>query len=108
MPIDDNVARLVITNVPRHIARQMDPKAVRDMKRRALHFNLDVRRPELVLRSASGAPGRRPSLPEILRDKLESRPISAEIDRAAFVSLGMEYLNKADAAATAIPESDSL
>lgn len=108
VPIDDNVARLVITNVSRHVARQMDPKAVRDVKRRALHFNLDVRRPELVLRSASGAPGRRPSLPEILRDKLESRPISAEIDRAAFVSLGMEYLTMADAAATAIPVSDSL
>jgi len=108
VPIDDNVARLVITDVSRHIARQMDPRAIRDIKRRALHFNLDVRRPETVHRSASGAPGRRPSLPEILRDKLESRPISAEIDRAAFVSLGMEYLNKADAAATAIPVSDSL
>jgi DNA repair protein SbcD/Mre11 len=108
VPIDDNIARLVITNVPRHIARQIDPKAVRDVKRRALHFNLDVRRPEIVHRSVSGAPGRRPSLSEILRDKLESRPISAEIDRAAFVSLGMEYLNQADAAATAIPVSDSL
>lgn len=108
VPIDDNVARLVITDVPRHVARQMDPKAVRDAKRRALHFNLDVRRPEPVRRSASGAPGRRPSLPEILHDKLQSRPISAEIDRAAFVALGMEYLKQADAAAVAIPPSDSL
>jgi DNA repair exonuclease SbcCD nuclease subunit len=100
--IDDNVARLVVTNVSRHIARQMDPKAVRDIKRRALHFNLDVRRPDVVRRSASGAPGRRPSLAEVLRDKLESRLVSTDVDRAAFVALGLEYLKQADAAMTAL------
>jgi exonuclease SbcD len=101
VPIDDHVVRLVVTEVPRHIARQMDPKAVRDIKRRALHFNLDVRRPELVRRSSSGAPGRRPSLTEVLKEKLESRPLSAELNRGAFVALGLDYLNKADAAAIA-------
>ena len=106
--IDDNVVRLVVTNVPRHIARQMDPKAVRDVKRRALHFNLDVRRPEVVRRTSSGAPGRRLSLTEVLKEKLESRPISAEIDRPAFVALGLEYLNQADAVTTDMAESESL
>lgn len=105
--IDERVVRLVITDVERHIARQMDPKAVRDLKRRALHFNLDVRRPETVRRSSSGAPGRRPSLAEVLRDKLETRLVSAEIDRAAFVTLGLEYLNQADAALSAISGSES-
>ncbi|MFI5240047.1 MAG: hypothetical protein ACHQQP_09575, partial [Gemmatimonadales bacterium] len=105
--IDERVVRLVVTDVPRHIARQMDPKSVRDLKRRALHFNLDIRRPEQIRRSSSGAPGRRPSLPEVLRDKLETRPVSAEIDRAAFVTLGLEYLNQADAALSAISGSDS-
>lgn len=104
--IDDRVVRLVVTDVPRHVARQMDPKAVRDLKRRALHFNLDVRRPESVPRNASGAPGRRPSLAEVLRDKLESRPVSAEIDRAAFVALGLDYLDRADAAMTAASGSE--
>lgn len=106
--IDDRVVRLVVTDVPRHVARQMDPKAVRDLKRRALHFNLDVRRPELVRRSASGAPGRRASLAEVLRDKLESRPVSAEIDRAGFVALGLDYLDKADAALAASSGSEAL
>lgn len=105
--IDERVVRLVITNVPRHIARQMDPKAIRDLKRRALHFNLDVRRPETVRRTASGAPGRRASLADVLRDKLETRPVSAEIDRAGFVTLGLEYLNQADAALSAASGSES-
>jgi DNA repair protein SbcD/Mre11 len=106
VPIDEHVVRLVVTDVPRHIARQMDPKAVRDIKRRALHFNLDVRRPEIVRRSAGGAPGRRPSLPEVLREKLESRPISAEIDRDMFVALGLSYLERADAMTTTTAERD--
>lgn len=106
--IDDHVVRLVVTDVPRHIARQMDPKAIRDIKRRALHFNLDIRRPELLRRTASGAPGRRPSLTEVLKDKLESRPLSAEIDRNAFVALGLEYLNQADAVGAATAASESL
>ncbi len=106
--IDDHVVRLVVTDVPRHIARQMDPKAVRDIKRRALHFNLDVRRPDLVRRTSSGAPGRRPSLTEVLQAKLEARPLSAEIDRSAFVALGLEYLSQADAASAATAASESL
>jgi DNA repair exonuclease SbcCD nuclease subunit len=105
--IDERVVRLVITGVPRHVARQMDPKAIRDLKRRALHFNLDVRRPEIVRRTASGAPGRRASLAEVLRDKLETRPVSAEIDRVGFVTLGLEYLNQADVALAAASGSES-
>ncbi len=101
VPIDDHVVRLVVTDVPRHVARQMDPKAVRDIKRRALHFNLDVRRPELIRRTASGAPGKRPSLSEVLREKLETRALSAELDRKAFVAVGMEFLSRADADAAA-------
>ena len=102
VPIDDHVVRLVVTDVSRQVARQMDPKAIRDFKRRALHFNLDVRRPEIVHRTASGSPGRRPSLTEVLKDKLESIPLSSDVERASFVALGLEYLASADAAATAI------
>ena len=105
--IDERVVRLVVTEVPRHVARQMDPRAVRDLKRRALNFNLDVRRPEIVRRSSSGAPGRRPSLAEILREKLEGRPLSAEVDRAGFVTLGLDYLNQADVVISATTGSDA-
>ncbi|HEV2643127.1 MAG TPA: DNA repair exonuclease [Candidatus Elarobacter sp.] len=96
--IDDHVARLVVTNVSRHVARQLDQKAIRDLKRRALHFHLDIRRPEVVRRSASGAPGRRPSLGEVWREKLETRPLAADVEREAFVALGLHYLRRADAA----------
>ncbi|MEO8945807.1 MAG: DNA repair exonuclease [Gemmatimonadaceae bacterium] len=106
--IDDNIVRLVVTDVSRHVARQMDAKALRDMKRRAMHFNIDIRRPELVHRSAGGAPWRRPSLAEVLRDKLETRPLSGDIDRPAFVALGLEYLTQADSSTAVTPVSENL
>lgn len=93
--LDDAVVRLVVRDIPRHIARDLDHKAIREYKRRALHFQLDTRKPELVrTRSGSGAGGARPSLPMLLRDKLETRVLAADVDRTAFVTLGLDYLQQ--------------
>ncbi len=105
--IDENVVRLVVRDVPRHIGRELDHKALRDYKRRALHFHLDTRRPELLRLSASGAPGRRPTLMETVESYLSRRPMDADIDRSAVVQLGLQYLREADSeaerAAPAVP-----
>lgn len=97
--IDDQVVRLVVRDVPRHIVRDLDHKSLRDYKRRALHFHLDTRRPELLRLSASGAPGRRPTLLETVESYLSRRPMDADIDRAAVVRLGLQYLRDADSEA---------
>jgi DNA repair protein SbcD/Mre11 len=96
--IDGAIVRLVARNVPRHIARELDHKALRELQRRALHFHLDTRRPELVRRSGTGAPGRRPSLAETLRDALRSRAMATGIEREALIELGMRYLDEAELA----------
>src|SRR5690606_32296543 len=71
--IDGKVVRLVVRDVPRHVARELDHKALRELQRRALHFHLDTRRPEMIRRTVSGgAPGRRPSLGELLRERLQA------------------------------------
>lgn len=100
--IDGKIVRLVVKDVPRHILRELDHKALREFKRRALHFHLDTRRPE-VLRPKSGqaAPGRRASLADTVREKLETRVLTDDIDRAALVELGLGYLREADALAGA-------
>lgn len=97
--IDEKIVRLVIRDIPRHVVRELDHKALREYKRRALHFQLDARKPELVRVSASGAPGRRPSLQDIVRDKLRTRTLTSDLDRNALVELGMHYLAEADALA---------
>ena len=93
--LDDAVVRLVVKEIPRHVARDLDHKAIREYKRRALHFQLDTRKPELVrTRTASGAGGARPSLPMLVREKLEQRVLTSDVDRASFVALGMDYLQR--------------
>lgn len=96
--IDGKIVRLLARNVPRHIARELDHKALRDLQRRALHFHLDTRRPESVRREVSGSPGRRPSLADTLREALRARPVVAGVERDALVTLGLRYLDEAEVA----------
>jgi len=90
--IDDQIVRLVIYDVPRHISREMDHAAIRAFKSQALHFHLDMRRPRSHRTIGVGGPGRRQTLPEIVEEYLGRRPLPEEVDRAAFVGLGTELL----------------
>jgi hypothetical protein len=101
--IDDQIVRLVVRDVPRHVARELDQKALREYRRRALHFHLDTRRPEIVRLHGHGAPGRRPSLSDMVRDKLRSRVIEGDLDREALVALGLHYLGEAESLAQVAP-----
>ena len=94
--IDGKVIRLVAKDVPRHIVRELDHKALREWQRRALHFHLDTRRPEVIRTDRSGAPGRRPSLADTLRESLRSRVLTADIDRERLMELGLKYLADAE------------
>jgi hypothetical protein len=55
----DQVVRLVVHDVPRHVSRELDYTAIRAFKAEALHFHLDTRRPEVRRETGMGAPGRR-------------------------------------------------
>jgi len=92
--IDDQVVRLLVFDVSRSTARDLDHAAIRGYKARALHFQLDLRRPELHRVDASGAPGRRQTLHETVREFLDHRPLDADLDRAAFVRLGVEFVEQ--------------
>ena len=101
--IDDKIVRLVARDVPRHVARELDYRAIREFKRRALHFHLDARKPDIVRLSASGAPVRRPSLVQTVEQRLRERPVDPSVDREALVALGLHYLREADASGAATP-----
>src|SRR5688500_20401281 len=98
--IDEKIVRLVLRDTPRHIARERDQKALREYKRRALHFHLDARRPEMMRLAASGAPGRRPTLRETVESYIGKRSLAPGGDRAALVQLGTFYLPEAAAGAS--------
>ena len=97
--IADNIVRLVVRDVPRHILREIDHKMLREFKRKALHFQLDTRRPDVMRLSAphgSGAPGRRASLADTVREHLRGRGIVPGVDREQLVELGLKYLSEAE------------
>ena len=91
--VDDRIVRLRVWNIPRHVARELDHASIRALKSAALHFQLDLRRPEIHRTVGMGAPGRRQTLPELVRGYLERRPLPAELDREAFVRLGESLMD---------------
>ncbi|MBI1722510.1 MAG: metallophosphoesterase, partial [Gemmatimonadetes bacterium] len=99
------VVRLVVENVPRALAHALDHASLRAVRAEALHFHLDLRRPEPVRRTAGNAgPGTRRTLPEVVADYLGRRPLDAELDRGRLVALGRAYM---DAVERALAEGEA-
>lgn len=97
--IDDAIVRLRVLDIPRVVARDLDQKRLQQWKRLALHMQVDTRRPELVsARSASGAAGARPSLQDMVREKLATRLLPGGVDRERFLARGLDYLKSLDGA----------
>jgi DNA repair protein SbcD/Mre11 len=106
--IDDAIVRLVVHNVPRHVLSDLDHKQLRDIRRRALNFRLDAREPEREARSqsGSGAPTRKRTLPQLLRETLSTRPLPSDVARETFVATGLAYLEQASAGLASLLDGD--
>lgn len=101
--IDGQIVRLLVWDVARATAHDLDHEAIRGYKSRALHFQLDLRRPETTYQVGIGAPGRRQTLSETVRDFLSRRLLDADVPRDDFVRLGLDYLEQ-DGAADAVAD----
>lgn len=91
--IGNQIVRLSVRNVERHIARELDHAAIRRWKSEALHLQLDVRRPERFQEEGSGAPGGRQTLPEIVGEYLSKRMLPGTVDRDEFVRRGVGLIH---------------
>jgi DNA repair exonuclease SbcCD nuclease subunit len=94
--ISDQIVRLRVFDIPRHVTRELDHAAIRAYKADALHFQLDFRKPELHRTTGVGAPGRRQTLPELVSSYLEARALPAELNRANFVRLGRDLMESVE------------
>jgi DNA repair exonuclease SbcCD nuclease subunit len=95
--LEGNIVRVVLQDVQRHVVRELNHAALREYQRRALHFQLDARRPDNPRVRTSVGGGRKMSLTDIVREKLTSRDIEADLDREMLVTLGLRYLKEAEA-----------
>ncbi len=95
--IEGAVVRQVVRDVPRAVARELDHGAIREWKARALHFQLDLRRPEAQRRSVGvAAPGARRTLAEELESFLSARKLPAGMDRDRFIADGVALLDEVE------------
>ncbi len=90
--LEGNIVRQVVYNVPRHVGRELDHAAIRGYKARALHYHLDVRRPQSQRPIGVGTPGQRQTLAELVEGYLVKRALPAEIDRDRFVEMGVALI----------------
>lgn len=111
--IDDQVVRLIITDIPKEVARELDQMAIKSYKKRALNFQPVFRRGEAVAIGDAPAATRRQVKPlnemvaEIFANRWADHP-----DRDALIRLSEQYMGQAEEklagkAATATIESDS-
>jgi DNA repair exonuclease SbcCD nuclease subunit len=92
----DQVVRQVIHNVPRQTEREMNHTAIRAAQAEALHFRLDLRRPEVRREVGVASPGTRMTLPERVEGYLRQRMLPADIDRPRLVQVGTELMRTVD------------
>jgi DNA repair exonuclease SbcCD nuclease subunit len=91
--LEGAVIRQVVRNVPRAVARELDHAVIREWKARALHFQLDLRRPDAPARQVGvGAPGTRRTLAEELAQFLGDRKLPTGMDRDRFIADGVALL----------------
>jgi DNA repair protein SbcD/Mre11 len=94
--IADQIVRLRVFDISRHVARELDHAVIRAVKAEALHFRLDLRHPEIHRTVGVGSSGRRQTLPELVSSYLERRPLPAELEREAFVRLGRDLMDSVE------------
>jgi len=94
--IDGKIVRLVITDIPRDLLRELDHRTLRDYRARALHFHLDARRPETRRVGSSTVEGRRRTLEQEVEAFITQwRPTTSDIDNTRLLTLAHLYLQEA-------------
>ena len=93
---EDAIVRIRVRDIPRHVSRELDHAALRQYKAAALHLQVAFYPPESSGSVASGAPGRRQTLPELVSEFLKRRPLPERLSRDRFVALGLELLEAGD------------
>lgn len=101
--IEDKIVRLTIFDLPRELGRELDHRFVRECKARALHFQLDIRRPQAGVSLVSGERGRGYTLEQELENFVRHQwhPSTKEVDRERVLALAKHYLHQAGAAEAA-------
>jgi hypothetical protein len=96
--IEGQIVRQLVYDVARVTARDLDHAAIRDLKGRALHYRLDLRRPQPAHEIGVSPTGRRQTLPELVEEHLRTRILPPGVSRDRVLALARTYLDAAERA----------
>lgn len=95
--VSGKLVRVVVSELPRAVFREMNHRRIREWKAEALHFHLDVRVPETHALAARAHGDRRRTLREEVREFLQGwTPVAAGVESERLVALGDHYLRDAE------------
>ncbi|MBI4419595.1 MAG: hypothetical protein HY560_02115, partial [Gemmatimonadetes bacterium] len=95
--IADQIVRQLVYDVPRIVARELKHEAIREYRARALHYHLDLRRPESRREVGVGGPaGPGRTLSDIVSEYLQRRVLPPGVERERFVAAGRRYMEQAE------------
>jgi DNA repair exonuclease SbcCD nuclease subunit len=96
--LEDKVARLVVWDVPRKVQVDLDHVKLREIRSRALHFDLSVRLPRPKgMASAAPAQTVRRTLEQEWSEYVEGYALPGGVEREGLKKLGLEYLSQVSA-----------
>lgn len=92
--VNGSVIRQVVRNLSREVRLALKYEAIREVRQRALHFHLDLRRPLYLRPAMIGARdvARAATLEELMDAALDARSLSPDLDLEALKAKAHEYL----------------
>jgi len=91
--IEGHVVRQLVWDVTRSVRRELTHGQIRDFRKRALNYQLDLKIPETNREIGVGSPGRTSSVPQLMFDYLERIPLDADLDRKELIALARHHLD---------------
>jgi DNA repair protein SbcD/Mre11 len=94
---DGAVVRQLVQDAPRDRLHDLDYRAIRSIKRRCLHYQLDTRKQEIKRLTGVRTSTRRKTLDEEIREFFAKRVVPSDVSRDDLVRLSVDYLDEAAA-----------
>ena len=85
--------RQLVGDVTRSVRRELTHGQIRDFRKRALNYQLDLKIPETNREIGVGSPGMTSSVPQLMFDYLERIPLDADLDRKELIALARHHLD---------------
>lgn len=94
--VEGKIVRVKVTDLEPEEKKQLDYTLLRELRAKALDFDLITKAPEKARKPSHVLARNRAPLSQIIEQALRERELPDDIDREEFVALGADYIDKAE------------